>query len=91
MWDSTNTVLSPNAARQRDNNSREKRNSKPDVPVVPMLDHRLDDEQKPRSSKEHMHPRSAVLSGVIVPLLTEVLHITVFLLKILYGLKFMTN
>lgn len=58
----------------RDFNSREKRrNSKPDVPVVPMADHRPgEDKQRPRSSQELKHPRSVALSGVVLPLLSEV-------------------
>lgn len=59
----------------RDFNSREKRirNSKPDVPVVPMADHRPGEEkQRPRSSQELKHPRSVALSGVVLPLLSEV-------------------
>lgn len=59
--------------REREFNSKEKRNSKPDVPVVPMMDHRPgEDKQRPRSSQELKHPRSAVLSGVVLPLLSEV-------------------
>lgn len=59
----------------RDFNSREKRrNSKPDVPVVPMADHRPgEDKQRHRSSQELKHPRSVALSGVVLPLLSEVL------------------
>lgn len=61
--------------RGRDFNSREKRrNSKPEVPVVPMVDHRSGEEkQRPRSSQEFKHPRSVALSGVVLPLLSEVL------------------
>ncbi|XP_066587765.1 serine/threonine-protein kinase 24 isoform X2 [Prorops nasuta] len=51
---------------------REKRNSKPDVPVVPMVDHRSSEEkQRPRSSQDLKHPRSIALSGVVLPLLSE--------------------
>ncbi|XP_043526162.1 serine/threonine-protein kinase 25-like isoform X2 [Frieseomelitta varia] len=58
--------------REREFNAKEKRNSKPDVPVVPMVDHRPgEDKQRPRSSQELKHPRSAVLSGVVLPLLSE--------------------
>ncbi|XP_034940328.1 serine/threonine-protein kinase 25 isoform X2 [Chelonus insularis] len=58
--------------RDRENNSREKRNSKPDVPVVSMSDHRSnEDKQRPRSSQEPKHPRSATLTSVIYPLLSE--------------------
>jgi len=59
----------------RDFNTREKRrNSKPEVPVVPMADHRLgEDKQRPRSSQELKHPRiNIALSGVVLPLLSEV-------------------
>lgn len=61
--------------RGRDFNSREKRrNSKPEVPVAPMVDHRSsEDKQRPRSSQELKHPRSVALSGVVLPLLSEVL------------------
>lgn len=60
-------------SRERDSNTREKRNSKPEVPVVPLVDHRSgDDKQRPRSSQEPKHPRSAALSSVILPLLSEV-------------------
>ncbi|XP_071638663.1 uncharacterized protein Gckiii isoform X1 [Temnothorax longispinosus] len=57
----------------RDFNSREKRrNSKPDVPITPMADHRPgEDKQRPRSSQELKHPRSVALSGVVFPLLSE--------------------
>lgn len=60
--------------RGRDFNSREKRrNSKPEVPIVPMADHRSsEDKQRPRSSQELKHPRSVALSGVVLPLLSEV-------------------
>ncbi|XP_035732139.1 serine/threonine-protein kinase svkA-like isoform X3 [Vespa mandarinia] len=53
--------------------TRDKRNSKPDVPVVPMVDHRSteDKQQRPRSSQELKHPRSAALSAVVLPLLSE--------------------
>ncbi|XP_068980626.1 serine/threonine-protein kinase 25 isoform X2 [Bombus flavifrons] len=58
--------------REREFNAKEKRNSKPDVPVVPMVDHRPgEDKQRPRSSQELKHPRSAALSGVVLPLLSE--------------------
>lgn len=59
----------------RDFNSREKRRSKPEVPIAPMVvDHRSgEDKQRPRSSQELKHPRSVVLSGVVLPLLSEVL------------------
>ncbi|XP_028050357.2 serine/threonine-protein kinase 26 isoform X3 [Monomorium pharaonis] len=54
-------------------NSREKRrNSKPDVPITSMADHRSsEDKQRPRSSQELKHPRSVALSGVVFPLLSE--------------------
>ncbi|KYN42294.1 Serine/threonine-protein kinase MST4, partial [Trachymyrmex septentrionalis] len=57
----------------RDFNSREKRrNSKPDVPITSMADHRpSEDKQRPRSSQELKHPRSVALSGVVFPLLSE--------------------
>ncbi|XP_011877206.1 PREDICTED: serine/threonine-protein kinase svkA isoform X2 [Vollenhovia emeryi] len=57
----------------RDFNSREKRrNSKPDVPITSMADHRPgEDKQRPRSSQELKHPRSVALSGVVFPLLSE--------------------
>lgn len=57
----------------RDFNSREKRrNSKPDVPITSMADHRpCEDKQRPRSSQELKHPRSVALSGVVFPLLSE--------------------
>lgn len=60
--------------RERDRESiRDQRNSKPDIPVVPLVDHRTsDDKQRPRSTQELKHPRSATLSGVILPLLSEV-------------------
>lgn len=59
--------------REREFSAKEKRNSKPDVPVVPMVDHRPgEDKQRPRSSQELKHPRSAALSGVVLPLLSEV-------------------
>ncbi|XP_043686899.1 serine/threonine-protein kinase 25 isoform X2 [Vespula pensylvanica] len=53
--------------------TRDKRNSKPDVPVVPMVDHRSaeDKQQRPRSSQELKNPRSAALSAVVLPLLSE--------------------
>ncbi|XP_003400253.1 serine/threonine-protein kinase 25 isoform X1 [Bombus vosnesenskii] len=58
--------------REREFSAKEKRNSKPDVPVVPMVDHRPgEDKQRPRSSQELKHPRSAALSGVVLPLLSE--------------------
>ncbi|XP_012254472.2 serine/threonine-protein kinase svkA [Athalia rosae] len=59
--------------RERDRDSaRDKRNSKPEVPVVPLVDHRGgEDKQRPRSTQELKHPRSATLSGVILPLLSE--------------------
>ncbi|XP_014487206.1 PREDICTED: serine/threonine-protein kinase 24-like isoform X2 [Dinoponera quadriceps] len=59
--------------RGRDFNTREKRrNSKPEVPVVSMVDHRpSEDKQRPRSSQELKHPRSVALSGVVLPLLSE--------------------
>lgn len=58
-------------SRERDS-TREKRNSKAEVPVVPLVDHRAnEDKQKPKSSQELKHPRSAALSGVILPLLSE--------------------
>ncbi|XP_053978539.1 serine/threonine-protein kinase 25 isoform X1 [Hylaeus anthracinus] len=58
--------------RERDFGSKEKRCSKPDVPVVPMVDHRLgEDKQRPRSSQDQKHPRSAALSDVVLPLLSE--------------------
>lgn len=56
---------------ERVSNTREKRNSKPEVPVVPLVDHRSGEEkQRPRSSQDLKHPR--VLTTVIVPLLSEV-------------------
>lgn len=59
--------------REREFSAKEKRNSKPDVPVVPMVDHRPgEDKQRPRSSQELKHSRSAALSGVVLPLLSEV-------------------
>lgn len=60
--------------RGRDFNTREKRrNSKPEVPIAPMVDHRSgEDKQRPRSSQELKHPRSVALSGVVLPLLSEV-------------------
>ncbi|XP_028522996.2 serine/threonine-protein kinase 25 isoform X2 [Apis cerana] len=58
--------------REREFSAKEKRNSKPDVPVVPMVDHRPgEDKQRPRSSQELKHSRSAALSGVVLPLLSE--------------------
>ncbi|XP_017887113.1 serine/threonine-protein kinase 25 isoform X2 [Ceratina calcarata] len=46
--------------------------SKPEVPVVPMVDHRPGEEkQRPRSSQELKHPWSAALSSVLLPLLSE--------------------
>ncbi|XP_051163898.1 serine/threonine-protein kinase 25 isoform X1 [Leptopilina boulardi] len=55
---------------ERVSNTREKRNSKPEVPVVPLVDHRSGEEkQRPRSSQDLKHPR--VLTTVIVPLLSE--------------------
>ncbi|XP_011134885.1 serine/threonine-protein kinase 24 isoform X3 [Harpegnathos saltator] len=59
--------------RGRDFNTREKRrNSKPEVPIAPMVDHRSsEDKQRPRSSQELKHPRSVALSGVVLPLLSE--------------------
>ena len=80
--------------RERESVTREKRNSKPEVPVVPLVDHRSGEEkhskpevpvaplvdhrsgeekQRARSSQDLKHPRSAVLAGVIVPLLSEVI------------------
>lgn len=58
----------------RDFNTREKRrNSKPEVPITSMADHRPgEDKQRPRSSQELKHPRSVALSGVVMPLLSEV-------------------
>lgn len=58
----------------RDFNTREKRrNSKPEVPITSMADHRPgEDKQRPRSSQELKHPRSVALSGVVIPLLSEV-------------------
>lgn len=60
--------------RDREFSSREKtRSGKRDVPVAPMTDHRAAEEkQRPRSSQELKHPRSAALSGVLLPLLAEV-------------------
>ncbi|XP_076241228.1 germinal centre kinase III isoform X2 [Calliopsis andreniformis] len=59
-------------SRERDFNSKEKRSSKIDVPVVPMVDHRPgEDKQRPRSSQELKHPRSAVLSTVVLPIFAE--------------------
>ncbi|XP_043287564.1 serine/threonine-protein kinase 26 isoform X2 [Venturia canescens] len=60
-------------SRPREKNNREKRISKLEPPVVPMLDHRTtEDKQRPRSSQEPKHhPRSAALSSVILPLLSE--------------------
>ena len=59
--------------RDRENSTREKRNIKPEVPMVPLVDHRSGEEkQRPRSSQELKHPRSATLSGVILPLLSDV-------------------
>lgn len=59
--------------REREFSSKEKRSSKLDVPVVPMVDHRPgEDKQRPRSSQELKHPRSAVLSTVVLPLFAEV-------------------
>lgn len=56
--------------REREFSAKEKRNSKPDVPMV---DHRPgEDKQRPRSSQELKHSRSAALSGVVLPLLSEV-------------------
>ncbi|XP_050454817.1 serine/threonine-protein kinase svkA isoform X1 [Cataglyphis hispanica] len=57
----------------RDFNTREKRrNSKPEVPITSMADHRPgEDKQRPRSSQELKHPRSVALSGVVMPLLSE--------------------
>lgn len=60
--------------RDRENNQREKRNSKPDVPVVPMVDRGMadDKQQRPRSSQESSkHVRSGTLNAVIFPLLSE--------------------
>ncbi|XP_076679271.1 germinal centre kinase III isoform X2 [Andrena cerasifolii] len=58
--------------REREFCSKEKRSSKLDVPVVPMVDHRPgEDKQRPRSSQELKHPRSAVLSTVVLPLFAE--------------------
>lgn len=58
--------------REREFNAKEKRSSKLDVPVVPMVDHRTgEDKQRPRSSQELKHPRSAVLSTVVLPLFAE--------------------
>lgn len=60
-------------SRPREKNNREKRISKLESPVVPMLEHRTpEDKQRPRSSQEPKHPRSAALSSVILPLLSEV-------------------
>lgn len=58
----------------RDFNTREKRrNSKPEVPITSMADHRPgEDKQRPRSSQELKHPRSVALSSVVIPLLSEV-------------------
>lgn len=58
--------------REREFSAKEKRNSKPDVPVVPMVDHRPGEDKQRRSSQELKHPRSAALSGVVLPLLSEV-------------------
>ncbi|XP_023289340.1 serine/threonine-protein kinase 26 [Orussus abietinus] len=59
--------------RERDRElARDKRNSKSDVPAMPHVDHRTaEDKQRPRSSQEIKHPRSVALSGVILPLLSE--------------------
>ncbi|XP_003704180.2 germinal centre kinase III isoform X1 [Megachile rotundata] len=59
--------------RDREFGSREKtRSGKREVSVVPMADHRPGEEkQRPRSSQELKHPRSAALSGVLLPLLAE--------------------
>ncbi|XP_076625722.1 germinal centre kinase III isoform X1 [Colletes latitarsis] len=77
-WDSTLRMLRredrerDREVQERDFGSKEKRCSKLDVPVVPMVDHRPDeDKQRPRSSQEQKHPRSTALSDVVLPLLSE--------------------
>ncbi|XP_046735441.1 serine/threonine-protein kinase 25 isoform X1 [Diprion similis] len=59
--------------RERDREiARDKRSSKPEVPIVSLVDHRGGDEkQRPKSTQELKHPRSATLFGVILPLLSE--------------------
>ncbi|XP_057329214.1 serine/threonine-protein kinase 26 isoform X1 [Microplitis mediator] len=58
--------------RDRENNPREKRNSKSDVSVMPVTDHKSnEDKQRPRSSQEQKHIRSATLTTVVLPLLSE--------------------
>ncbi|XP_044582021.1 serine/threonine-protein kinase 24 isoform X2 [Cotesia glomerata] len=58
--------------RDRENNSREKRNSKSDVSTTPMTDHKSnEDKLRPRSSQEPKHSRSATLTTVIFPILSE--------------------
>ncbi|XP_033218956.1 serine/threonine-protein kinase 26 isoform X3 [Belonocnema kinseyi] len=55
-----------------DHRSGEEKSSKPEVPVVPLSDHRSGEEkQRPKSSQEFKHLRSTVLTGVILPLLSE--------------------
>lgn len=57
-----------------DHRSGEEKPSKPEVPAVPLVDHRSgEDKQRPKNFQEFKHPRSAVLTGVIVPLLSEVI------------------
>ncbi|KAK0094543.1 hypothetical protein PV326_010642 [Microctonus aethiopoides] len=59
--------------RDRENNQREKRNSKAEI--APMTDHRSGDDKqsRPRSSQEltTKHSRSGALNNVIFPLLAE--------------------
>ncbi|CAD6239494.1 GSCOCG00008716001-RA-CDS [Cotesia congregata] len=58
--------------RDRENNTREKRNSKSDVSTTPMTDHKSnEDKLRPRSSQEPKHSRSATLTTVIFPILSE--------------------